>query len=358
MKWAIRLLAVLVLAFVAVAIYAVAGARRPENPVGFQVIPIKTASGPIAVAIWYPTSATPRPTTFAGGSLLSVASDGPVLGSGLPIVLISHGNGGSAVSHVDLAMDLASAGYVVAAPTHAGDNIADQSAQGSPALFSQRAEQMRSTLDYLLKGWSGASHLDPGRVGAYGLSAGAFTVLTLVGGTPDMAAIPAHCRRNPEFICKALEHVKSPLLKGAGDPGRFLTDPRIKAAVVAAPGLGFTFADRGLADVQVPVQLWSGDRDETVPFATNTKVVQEQLGARAEAHRIAGASHFSFLAPCGLLKPPAVCTDPEGFDREAAHEAMNAEVLRFFNGRMPAGMLVSAGTPAAAAAGTSQTGAH
>lgn len=336
MKWVVRLFAVLAFVCVAVAIYAVASALRTEKPVGFQVVQVNSASGPMAVAIWYPTSATPRPTTFMGGSLLSVASDGPVSGNGLPLILLSHGNGGSALSHVDLAMNLANAGFVVAAPTHPGDNFADQSRQGSPALFNQRAGQMRATLDYILDAWAGAPHVDPHRVGAYGLSAGAFTVLTLVGGTPNIAAIPDHCSSSPEFICKALEHVKSPLLTSADGAGSFSVDSRIKAAVVAAPGLGFTFADGGLANVRVPVQLWSGERDEIVPFATNTKVVQDELGSRAEAHRIPGATHISFLAPCGLLKPPALCRDQDGFDRKTAHAAMNSEVLRFFNARMPA----------------------
>jgi predicted dienelactone hydrolase len=342
MKWVLRLAAALVLALVAVAVYAVATARRSENPVGLQITQVQSASGPMAVAIWYPTSGAPRPTTFAGGSLLSVAPEGPVLGTGLPVVLLSHGNGGSALSHVDLAMELASAGYVVAAPTHPGDNYADQTRQASPEIFSQRAEQMRATLDHLLKTWPGAAQVDPDRVGAFGFSAGAFTVLTLVGGRPDMTAIAAHCRRSPEFICKALDQLRSPLLTSAAGAGSFSADPRIKAAVVAAPGLGFTFAEGALADVHVPVQLWSGERDETVPFATNTRIVQDGLGARVQAHSIPNAAHMSFLAPCGLLKPPAVCRDPSGFDRAAVHAAMNSEILGFFKTRMPAGASVPA----------------
>lgn len=336
MKWVKRLAAVLAIAVVAFAAYAVNTARRSENPVGFQVARVESANGPVAVALWYPTAAAPRPTTFMSGNLLSVAKDAPVKGKGLPVVLISHGNNGSALSHVDLAMDLASAGYVVAAPTHAGDNYADQSRQGSPALFSQRAEQMRATADYVLKTWPGALHVDPDRVGAYGLSAGAFTVLSLVGGVPDLAVIPEHCRRNPEFICKVLAHVRSPLLTTASGAGTFSPDNRIRAAAVAAPGLGFTFDGDGLANVRVPVQVWSGERDDTVPFATNTKVVLEGLGNLAEGHQVPGATHLSFLAPCGLLKPPALCSDPGGFDREAAHSAMNAEIVRFFNARLPA----------------------
>ena len=331
MKWVKRIPAVLAIGFAMISFDAISADKRPDNPVGFQVLEIKSASGPLAAMAWYPTSATPGPVAFVAGSMLDVARDGPVAGNRLPLVLVSHGNGGGAPSHFDLAMDLARAGYVVVAPTHAGDNYADESRQGSPAIFSQRAEQLRSTLDYMLGAWSGASHIDPGRVGAYGMSAGAFTVLTLAGGVPRMASIAEHCSQAPEFICKALEYVKSPLLKSAEGAGSFSGDPRIKAAVIAAPGLGFTFAEGGLDNVRIPVQLWSGDRDETVPFDSNTRIVQEGLGERVEAHRIPGAAHLSFLAPCGPVKPPGICTDPDGFDREAAHATMNAEVLRFFD---------------------------
>lgn len=330
-KWIVGVVLVLVLA---TAGYAISRAYRAENPVGFQAVRVETGSGPIAVAIWYPTSAAPQPTTFIGGALMSVAKDGPVQGYQLPVVVMSHGNNGSATSHVDLAMDLASAGYVVAAPTHTGDNYADQSRQSSPALFSQRAEQLRSTMDYVLKSWTGAAHVDGGRVGAYGMSAGGFTVLTLVGATPRFELVPSHCRQTSEFICKVLAHTKSPLLTTEAGAGPFAADPRVRAAVVAAPGLGFTFANDGLKNVEVPVQLWWGSQDQAVPFATNAKIIADGLGARAEVHRIEGAQHMSFLAPCLLLKPAGPCTDATGFDRQAVHRSMNADVIAFFNSKL------------------------
>ncbi len=331
MKWLKWVALVVGMVVLAAAAYAISTAQRSDQPVGFQVQPIKTQSGMVAVAIWYPTSKKPLPTTFVGGQLLNVARNGPVKGDKLPLVVISHGNGGSALSHVDLAMKLAAAGYVVAAPTHAGDNYADSSRQGSPALFSQRAEQMRSTIDFILSHWSGASRVDTGRVSAFGMSAGAFTVLTLIDGHPAMDVIPAHCAQNPEFICKAMAQVGSPLLVGPDGSGEFKADPRIGRAVIVAPGLGFTYVGGGLASVKVPVQLWFGDKDETVPYASNAAIVQAGLAARAEVHEVKGATHFSFLAPCGLLKPPAVCKDPAGFDRVATHRQMNAEILRFLD---------------------------
>lgn len=335
MKWTKRLAAVVALLALALATYAFATAQRSHRPVGFQVVRVESPSGPVAAALWYPTADAPRPTTFINGHLLSVARDGRVKGTALPLVVLSHGNDGSALSHVDLAMDLADAGYVVVAPTHAGDNYADRSRQGSPALFSERAGHVRAAVDYALKQWPQRNAVDPARVGAYGFSAGGFTVLTLAGGTPNMAIIREHCSRTPEFVCKLLTHTGSPLLHSAAGAGGFEADHRIRAAAVAAPGLGFTFQG-GLVNVGIPVQVWHGDRDDTVPHASNGRVVEQALGMRAEAQTLPGGTHLSFLAPCGLLKPPALCTDPAGFDRVAAHKAMNAEVVRFFDTHLPA----------------------
>lgn len=332
MKWIYRLLIVTAMAVLAIVAYAMAAARGSEHPVGFQLASTADAQGRrLPLGIWYPTSASTRPTTLLGTLLLNVAPDGEVQGDALPLVVLSHGNGAGLPSHADLAMDLASAGFVVVAPMHAGDNALDQSAAASARLYSDRAQQLRATLDYMLQQWPARAQLDPARVGAYGFSAGAFTVLTLIGAQPDMAAIPAHCAQHPEFICEVLQKLGSELLATpAVDAGAFAVDPRLRAAVVAAPGLGFTFSTDRFTEVQVPVQLWAGEDDDIVPLASNAGIVRAALGPRAEFHPVPGARHLSFLAPCGLLKPPAQCADAPGFDRTAFHADMNAEVIDFF----------------------------
>jgi predicted dienelactone hydrolase len=312
-------------------------ALRSERPVGFQIARATDAEGrAFAVGVWYPTDARPWPTTLIGVVLMNVARDAAVSGHDLPLVVISHGNGGGPQSHGDLAMALAGAGYVVAAPVHTGDNFADQSAMGSASLFSGRTRQLRAAVDYMLSGWPDRNRINPDRVGAFGFSAGGFTVLAAVGAQPDMRLVATHCAESPEFVCDVLRQANSALLDaGASAVGEaFAPDGRIKAAVVAAPGLGFTMAPNGLADVGVPIQLWSGDADDRVPYATNTQVVRDALGSRVEYHSVPGAGHTSFLVPCGILAPPALCADAGSFDRRAFHADMNASVIAFFETHM------------------------
>ncbi len=61
--------------------------------------------------------------------------------------MISHGNGGGPGSHADLALALASGGFVVAAPMHTGDNFADHGAIGSASLFHGRNQELHATVD-------------------------------------------------------------------------------------------------------------------------------------------------------------------------------------------------------------------
>lgn len=332
MKWVSRALAAIAILMLGLAGIAYWTALRAERPVGFQVARVQDSNGkPFAVGVWYPTEARAWPTALIGITLMDVARDAPIAGRNLPMVVISHGNGGGLQSHADLALALASAGYVVAAPMHAGDNFADQSAAGAGSLYSSRTRQFRTAVDYMLTQWPGHDRIDPQRVGAFGFSAGGFTVLAAAGAQPDLRLVAKHCAQAPEFVCDVLRHSNSPLLNADFSSSEPLqTTPVLRAAVLAAPGLGFTMTPAGLAGVRIPVQLWSGDNDALVPYATNAKLIQEALGPKVAFHSVPGAGHTSFLAPCGLMKPAAVCTDPAGFDRRSFHAKMNNEVVKFF----------------------------
>jgi predicted dienelactone hydrolase len=332
MKWIYRAVAAVMALTVGLGGVAYWAALSAERPVGFQISRATQVNGTsFAIGVWYPTEARTWPTSLIGMTLMNVARDSPIAGRDLPMVVISHGNGGGPQSHADLALALASAGYVVAAPMHAGDNFADQSAAGAAALYSNRTQELHAAVDHMLTQWQGRNHIDPERVGAFGFSAGGFTVLTAAGAQPDMRLIAKHCAQAPEFVCHALRQSNSSLLNpdtASNEP--LQPTPRLRAAVLAAPGLGFTMTPTGLANVQIPVQLWSGEKDERVPYATNARVIQQALGPNVEFHSVPGAGHTSFLAPCGLVRPPAVCSDPDAFDRGSFHSAMNDEILRFF----------------------------
>lgn len=267
---------------------------------------------------------TPASVGDPGYAAIPVVIWAPVSGTGLPLVVISHGTGGGSLSHVDTAQALAAAGFVVVAPMHPGDNFQDDSNVGKPAWFVDRSRHVSKVIDHMLSGWEGHARIAPGKIGIYGLSAGATTALITIGGEPDLARIAPHCAASPEFVCR----IMAPQTVTA--PPVWTHDARIAAAVIAAPGIGFAFEPAGLTKVRVPIQLWVGSADETVPFTSNAAIVQRLLPKPPELHSVSDAVHLSFLAPCTPETPPFLCQDKPGFDRTAFHHSFNKSVIAFF----------------------------
>jgi predicted dienelactone hydrolase len=342
-------IATTLLALSGLAALAFGVALRAPKPVGFQVTRTTDVAGrPFAIAVWYPTTAIAWPFTPLGSTLMNVARDGAVAGTSLPLVVISHGNGGGPGGHADLAMALAGHGFVVAAPVHVGDNVADQSALASATFFQDRVGQLSRTIDHMLRQWASHAQLDTSRVAAFGFSAGGATVLLAVGAQFDLRRLANACGAVPtgqrEFVCDVLRAARSPLVAPhlASSPTPFSADPRIRAAVLVAPGLAFLLDSADVSGVHVPLQVWSGDADDRVPTATNADRIHRLLPALTESHTIAGAGHLAFLAPCRLLRPVALCRDAPGFDREAAHARMNTAVVAFLQRQLGTGATAAA----------------
>lgn len=286
---------------------------------------------PLEIGIWYPSSAAPQPEQM-GPTTMSVAINGPVLGKDLPLILISHGTGGSFLRHFDTAIALADAGFVVAAVTHTGDNYADQS---RTLNIMDRPRQISRVISYMLASWDGRAAVNPERVGMFGFSAGGFTTLAIIGALPDFSTIRPMCRENPgDFGCQLLAKNGNAVDVPTASTIASAADVRIKAAVVAAPALGFTFAPDGLKNVKVPVQLWRAEEDAVLPHPRYAEAVRLALPQAPEYHVVSNAGHFDFLAPCSIALAsivPAICASAPGFDREAFHTHFNAAVVGFFS---------------------------
>jgi predicted dienelactone hydrolase len=310
---------------IAAALALFAGAAQAA--VGFQHFTIPDPQGqPIEVGVWYPTDATPRPERLELDSQ-TIALDAPVKGGRLPMVVISHGHGGSYAGHVDTAIALAEAGFVAAALTHTGDNWRDESL--ATAIW-ERPRQLKVMTDYMVAAWPEHGHVDAARIGAFGFSAGGFTVLAEAGGEPDLSRVREHCREHPAFeTCQIT----------ASQPQRWDIKPawthdlRIRAVVSAAPAIGFAFGKAGLAKVRQPVQLWRAADDQVLPHPYYAEAVRLDLPTPPESHVVANAGHYDFIPPCSeaLAKAvPMICKSNPGFDRAAFHAEFNRDVVGFF----------------------------
>jgi len=318
-------------ALFAAALLCAIATQAVADKVGFTELRIANgADKPLVVGVWYPTDATAKPEPLELFSQTVALAAAPS-GQHLPLIVMSHGTGGSYGEHYDTALALAKAGFVVAAVAHTGDTHDDISRN---TRISDRPAHIHRLIDYMLTEWPAHGQIDPGRIGMFGFSSGGFTTLVSIGGVPDLSTLPAHWRAHPDYF-------DSQLVKTAGIPtaipnppaSTWIHDPRIKAAVVAAPALGFTFGREGLKNITVPVQLWRAEDDHILPNPDYAEAVRIALPKPAEFHLVEGADHFDFLAPCSpelANAAPQICTSRPGFDRTAFHQVFNREVVRFF----------------------------
>ncbi|MGK9235069.1 prolyl oligopeptidase family serine peptidase [Inquilinus limosus] len=297
-------------------------------------IPARGDMPALTGGVWYPcTTAVPTEIDF-GPLNVTAARDCPVTGGGRPLVVMSHGVGGWFGGHHDTAEMLADAGFIVAAVNHPLDSGQSKTRRpGGIASMIERPADIKRLVDYMLTNWPEAPRIDPERIGAFGFSRGGYTVLAAIGGTPDFRMVLSNCPTYPGN--RWCEQIRD----GSALAEPLVRDPRIKAAVIADPALGFTFTSAGLAKVMIPVQLWASEHGGDGVLLRDAAMVNRGLAAKPDYRVVPRSGHFAFLAPCGAALAKAVadfgeseiCADANGFDRVAFHRQFNAAVLEFFS---------------------------
>ena len=270
----------------------------------------------IALRLLYPTRAPEQLEAF-GPFQLRLAWNAPIEGEELPLVVISHGTGGTPWTHRELAAQLARSGFVVALLQHPGNHRGDDSLGGKVANLQNRPRHVRLAIDAVLADELVSQHASQRGVAVVGHSLGGYTALAVAGGEPSA------------FAWETPDGTAGPLLVEH--------DPRVRALVLLAPATLWFMAEGALAGVQVPVLMRTGEKD-TVCDPFHARVVELGLppSARLDHQVIANAGHFSFLSPYPPeMKSPAVppSRDPEGFDREAFFPVLLADVVRFLRER-------------------------
>jgi predicted dienelactone hydrolase len=320
------------------------------------------------VVIWYPAINTaietkqflgpPGEPLFEAGSATPSAPFAPHM-ERLPMIVISHGSGGSALQMAWLGTALARAGYIAVAVDHPGNNsLAPLTAEGF-ALWWERATDASNVIDGMLKDEEFGPRIDTTRIAAAGFSLGGFTVMELAGAQTDIHVLFDRCHIEPDStkpptssqltndaaVCRSpemhgmptLEAMLAQVRKTSGESlarsGESYRDPRVKAVFAIAPGLGFTQTPDSLHAVRVPVELVVGTEDRIAPANENADYLRANLkGARETT--LPGVSHYTFLDTCtaGAAKTlTQYCSDAPGIERDAVHAKVSAMAVTFFN---------------------------
>jgi len=296
---------------------------------------LPNAQAPIPVNLYYPTQAAERAIAM-GPSLAHVAPQAAPDAAFKGLIVVSHGLGGSELTHESLAEALARRGYLVAALRHPGDNWQDHSliARGPAAYLDERARHVSRVLDALLGDpqWSDRVATDARgpRVGALGHSAGGYTVLALAGGRFDVARLRAHCdahRAEDPIFCRR---------RGPGEPPPVdtssLADPRVRAIVALAP-VGAVFDPGSLERITIPAAIYVVEKDRFLVPRFHGEWVAAHM-PRAALHVVPNAWHFAFVDTPSMPIPSDdgdLRDDPPGFDRPAFLRQLQSEVPDFFD---------------------------
>jgi len=295
---------------------------------GYEMFEVPAAPGEAAIQAmaWTPCAGSGGLTQL-GPYRVGAAANCAVAGHALPLVVISHGQGGSLLGHHDTASALADAGFVVVSLNHPGDTFGDDSGAQRLGIFETRPRDVSRAISYMLDRWPSRQQLNSEAIGVFGFSRGGYTALALVDAVPSLdASAERFCRAlrsRAHALCRAMKGQEAKLLPQP--------DPRIRAAVVVDPLNLFDAA--GIARVRVPVQLWaSGQGGDGVQLA-HVEAIRASLKPSPDYRVAERAGHFAFLAPCPpamSASAPEICKDPDGFDRADWHRSMNAAVVSFF----------------------------
>src|SRR6202166_237285 len=214
----------------------------------------------------------------------------PVIAGKYPVIIFSHGAGGSDTCCESLTHHWATYGYITLQPIHddsvvQGRSSGDENAQfpqavrealKNPALWEDRPRDISFLLDSLpglqkrVAGLNGK--IDISRIGVAGHSTGAYTAEAIGGALVDL---PGH-------------------------PGQNFSDPRAKAILCLSPqGPGqFGLTARSFSNISLPFMGITGSLDNLGPLANaawhKIPFERSQPGDKYEVF-IQGASHISFI---------------------------------------------------------------
>jgi predicted dienelactone hydrolase len=298
--------------------------------------------------IWYPADggADVAPQRFGppGQPMFQASPAAPnaPLAAGavkFPLIMLSHGTGGTVQSMAWFATALATRGYIVAGVNHPGNTaMAPYTVQGF-TLWWLRAKDISVALDDLLADDEFGPRIDSQRIGAAGFSLGGYTVIELAGGVTSLAnfhdvcralADQTSCKSPPEFSdllpkAQTLAATDPDFARALRGDGTSYRDARMRAIFAMAPSLGPALTADSLGKIEIPTAIVAGEADSVVPVDANAKYYAGKIPHAELTILPSGVDHYTFVDVCtaeGRSSVPALCVDHPGVDRAAIHEAV------------------------------------
>ena len=329
------------------ALVAVLGSQPSiaEYVAGVRFGSISPASRDVSLEVttWYPAVVGGRSAVVGENPVFRGEIgmlDAPVADGRYPLVLVSHGAGGSVGTLGWIAGHLAASGFIVAGPNHPGTTTGDLAAADAVRIW-ERPEDLSALLTALVDDPLWGPHIDDRRIGAMGFSLGGHSVLAMAGVRVNRNLYAQYCDDNrtiPECAWFASNGVD---LHGMDRVSfeKCNRDPRITAVVAIDASLVQAFTRESLESVAVPVHLVNlGARSsQWREVGRADEVAGMMFGGTHEF--VTDAAHLSFLAECkpdgrklleleGETEP--LCDDAAERTRTEIHSELKEVIIASF----------------------------
>lgn len=307
---------------------------------------------PVLTDVWYPATDSTQEQSVPIGP-----ASAPLFTAGLaardadpapgkhPLVLLSHGSGGSALQLGWLGSGLARRGFIAAGVNHHGNNALEPYTPEGFLLWWERARDLSAAIDFVMETPDIGDLVDPDRIAAAGFSLGGYTVIALAGGIVDLTALRRLYRNNARDLLREvsqevpdrprLEALIEELLESDQSHRQSYLDSRVKCIFAIAPALAVAFTAEGLASVRVPVKIVVGDGDTVTPPESSAQRYAELIDGAELAILDGHVAHYTFLGEAtklGRESHPELGLDPPGVDRKLVHEQVAEMVSDYFSG--------------------------
>ena len=249
-----------------------------------------------------------------------------------PLVLVSHGSGGTRHDLAWMATRLAREGYLAIAIEHVGNSFGTFEPFWTLRVW-ERPRDQSAALDAMLAHPRFGPVVDTDRIGAIGHSLGGYTVMGLAGARYDIDIARASCKpEDRSNICDLVPKVDYSRIDYS-DSRESVKDARVRAVVAYAPAVGGAIDERGAQDVDIPALIFVGDADKIAEPRFHAERWSAFTGAPLVV--VEGGDHYVFITPCNVLGDVAVtvdaCHDSGGVDRVRAQRWVAARTQAFLD---------------------------
>ena len=308
-----------------------------EDAVGVRFFDVTAPSRgePLEVTAWYPAAAGGRQVLVGDTRLFrgtAGAQDAPLAEGRYPLLLVSHGSGGSITTLGWIASHLARAGFIVAGPNHPGTTTGDSTPADTVKVWERPAD-LSALLTAMMADPLWRAHIDGSRIGAMGFSLGGHTVLALAGARVTREAYARYCEAKADMP-DCVWFAKGGVDLRAVDALEFEKsnrDPRVGAVIAIDPSIVQALTPKSLSAIAVPVHLINLGGPGSIWWDAVQADVIARTVPRAGYDVVPDAAHLTFLAECqpdgrkfleAVGETDPLCDDAGGRTRAEIHDAL------------------------------------